>query len=243
MPVARGFTLTELAVVLVIVALLVGGLLIPLSAQIDARDSNDTRRAMAEIREALLGFVVVNGRLPCPALATTASTAAGAGQEGPRTPAGCTNPAGVLPWVTLGLAETDAWGRRYTYRLTQVFGGDVGNAGIPGCGPAVQAAFLLCTVGDIRVDASAGGVWIAQNVPAVVVSHGKNGNGAFTSQGNQLPLGADADELVNQLIPAGTSTANPAFVSRPAVAAFDDQVIWLPPGVLFSRMISAGKLP
>ncbi|WP_295506487.1 hypothetical protein [Accumulibacter sp.] len=58
-----------------------------------------------------------------------------------------------------------------------------------------------------------------------------------------MPLGADADELVNQLIPAGTSTANPVFVSRLATTTFDDQVIWLPPGVLFSRMISAGKLP
>ncbi|MCB1933725.1 MAG: prepilin-type cleavage/methylation domain-containing protein, partial [Candidatus Accumulibacter sp.] len=234
-------TLPELAVVLVIVSLLVGGLLIPLSTQIEAAGVKDTRRALAEIREALLGFVVVNGRLPCPALATTARDTVGAGVEGQRTPAGCNNPAGVLPWATLGLAETDPWGRRYTYRLTPEFGGDVG--GTKGCGDAVQAAFLLCTAGDIDVYASAGGVWIAQKVPAVIVSHGKNGNGAFTSQGSQLPLGADADELVNQLIPAGTSTANPVFVSRLATTTFDDDVTWLPPGVLFSRMISAGKLP
>ena len=44
----RGFTLTELAVVLVIVALVVGSMLIPLSTQADLRDTNDTRKAMAE---------------------------------------------------------------------------------------------------------------------------------------------------------------------------------------------------
>jgi prepilin-type N-terminal cleavage/methylation domain len=83
-PLARhdGFTLAELAVVLVIVALLIGGLLIPLSTQIDIRNVADTRRALTEIREAMLGYLVVNGRLPCPASATLVSGAVGAGLEG-----------------------------------------------------------------------------------------------------------------------------------------------------------------
>jgi hypothetical protein len=40
------------------------------------------------------------------------------------------------------------------------------------------------------------------------------------------------------------------FVSRPAVSnssatggEFDDIVVWVTPGVLFNRMVSAGKLP
>jgi hypothetical protein len=33
------------------------------------------------------------------------------------------------------------------------------------------------------------------------------------------------------------------FVYKPAIPSFDDEVAWIPPGVLFSRMIRAGKLP
>ncbi|WP_313950796.1 prepilin-type N-terminal cleavage/methylation domain-containing protein [Accumulibacter sp.] len=241
--IGRGFTLTELAVVLVIVALVVGTMLVPLSEQVDAGNRRDTRIAMAEIREALLGFAVVNGRLPCPALATTATTAAGAGLEVPTTPSVCTNAAGVLPWRTLGLEETDAWGRRYTYRVTQAFGRAIGTS--PACGgfttPA-NAGFLLCSTGDLTVN-STGGVTIASNLPAVVVSHGKNGNGAYTPQGTQLAVGADPDEATNQLTAGGTSTANPLFVKRGSGPTYDDEVVWLPPAVLFNRMITAGKLP
>ena len=56
----RGFTLTELAVVMVIVAVLMGGLLIPLSAQRDAQAFRETQAQLDEIREALIGFAVVN---------------------------------------------------------------------------------------------------------------------------------------------------------------------------------------
>ncbi|WP_363324112.1 prepilin-type N-terminal cleavage/methylation domain-containing protein [Accumulibacter sp.] len=121
-----GFTLTELAVVLVIVALLVGGLLIPLSAQIDAAGQQRHAASAGRDSRGAAGFC---GRQRPPAVP-------GARHDGKHrrrrwrrraaNPAGCNNPAGVLPWVTLGLAETDAWGRRYTYRLTPEFGGDVG---------------------------------------------------------------------------------------------------------------------
>jgi type II secretory pathway pseudopilin PulG len=131
--------LTELAVVLVIISILIGGLLLPLSSQIEMRNSNDTKAAMAEIREALLGYVAVNGY-----------------------------PAGVLPWATLGVAEKDAWGRRYSYRVTPEFS----NA------PPLPL-FKLSSTGDIKVSSSAGGIAVATAVPAVVISHGKNGNAAL----------------------------------------------------------------
>ncbi len=247
----RGFTLAELAVVLVIVALLVGGLLVPLSAQIDSRNVADTRRALAEIREAILGYAVVNGRLPCPASATLVSGAAGAGLEGARDPSGCTNIAGVVPWATLGVAETDAWGRRYTYRVTKFF-----TKNVPVTNPALftvaecippsipqSAAFALCTPGELSVFVTGGGARVANVVPAVFVSHGKNGNGAYRVLGTQLPVGADADEVDNQLTGGGISTANENFVHKTPTPTFDDEVAWIPTGVLFSRMIRAGKLP
>ena len=53
-----GFTLIELAIVLVIVTILVGGLAMPLSAQIEARRIGETRKTMEEAREAILGYAM-----------------------------------------------------------------------------------------------------------------------------------------------------------------------------------------
>lgn len=257
---AAGFSLAELAIVLVIVSLVIGGLVVPLSAQLDIRNISETRRAMAEIREALLGFAAANGRLPCPAASTTASGVVGAGMEGPLSAAGvCQNAdaSGVLPWATLGVNETDAWGRRYSYRVTNVFAQSVPPppSWVPpvGCTASPRAAFVLCSKGTLNVRSTrsaAGGSVVASLVPAVVISHGRNGNGAYTPRGTQLAIGTDADEHDNQLRGnVGAFFADPAtatdtdFVSKAPTSTFDDEVVWISSGVLFNRMISAGKLP
>ena len=129
----RGFTLVELAVALLIVGLLLAGALIPLSSQLELTNIANTQRTMDEIKQALLGFVQVNGRLPCPARGQTpdgttdsvtwapASFAAGAEQLDSTTNYRCYTVTGVLPWATLGVPETDAWGRRFTYRVSAAF--------------------------------------------------------------------------------------------------------------------------
>lgn len=243
---AAGFTLTELALVLVIIALVIGSMLVPLSTQVELRNVSETRKLLAEIREALLGYAVVNGRLPCPASATVVSGTPTAGIEAALDATGqCPRPAGVVPWATLGVSETDAWGRRLTYRVTPIFAQCVPPptfvaSGTPCTSPSVS--FGLGATGNLDVLAL-GGTVIATSVPAIIVSHGRNGNGAYTPQGVQRPLGADVDELDNQLTSAGTNTANNNFVSRIPSETFDDEMIWLPPGVLFSRMVSALRLP
>ena len=62
-----GFSIVELAVVFTIVALLMGSLMYTLSAQVEQRNFEETRRRMEQARELVLSFAVVNGRLPCPA--------------------------------------------------------------------------------------------------------------------------------------------------------------------------------
>ena len=74
---SRGFSLVELAVVMAIVAFLLGSLMYTVSAQVEQRNFEDTRRRLDQARELLLGFAVVNGRLPCPA------TASSSGDESP----------------------------------------------------------------------------------------------------------------------------------------------------------------
>ncbi|EXI65228.1 MAG: type II secretion system protein G [Candidatus Accumulibacter adjunctus] len=234
-----GFTLTELAVVLVVVALVLGGLLSPLATQMDVRMTAETRKDLADIKEALLGFAVINGRFPCPADATIASGVAGAGLEAAHDAGGdCPNGSGVVPWVTLGVRETDAWGQRYSYRVTPAFAQRVS--------PPRNAAFDLSTPGTLDVrSAAVGGTMVAGGLPVVFVSHGGNGRGGYNREGAQLPIGEVPDEIDNQLTNAGTAMANTIFVSqaRNPGSGFDDEVAWVPRAILVSRMIGVGKLP
>src|SRR5687768_18621141 len=61
-----GFTLIEIAIAAFIIALLLGSLLVPLATQVEQRQISDTEKILAEIRDALVGFAVANGYLPCP---------------------------------------------------------------------------------------------------------------------------------------------------------------------------------
>ncbi|MEN8219656.1 MAG: prepilin-type N-terminal cleavage/methylation domain-containing protein, partial [Pseudomonadota bacterium] len=60
----QGFSLVEMAVVLFIISLLIGGLLIPLSAQMDQSRLKATQQDLKNIYQALLGFALINGHLP-----------------------------------------------------------------------------------------------------------------------------------------------------------------------------------
>jgi prepilin-type N-terminal cleavage/methylation domain-containing protein len=223
----NGFTLVEIAIVLVILGLLITGLIMPLAAQYDLKNYNETRTRVATIKEAIVGFAIVNGRLPCPADGTIASGVAGAGLE----VCTVTSVAGVVPWATLGLPETDAWNRRLTYHVTQSF-----TDGNPDACDTSTTSFALCSIGDITVTDSA--VNIATNIPVLIVSHGKNGFGAFLSNGTQISSAAGStNEQEN-------ADADSIFIlSETNLQTFDDVVEWVSPNVLFNRMVTAGRLP
>ena len=258
----RGFTLVELALVLLIVSLLLAGTLMPLSIQRELRSYADTKRTMDQINEALTGFALVNGRLPCPASGSAANGALGAGTE---LLSGnvCTSYTGVIPWVTLSVPETDEWGGRFTYRVTAIFAHAIAGATYA-CTPPINptlASFALCASGDIQVQsrtpAPAKALYplTSSTLPAVFISHGKNGNGAYRTNGVQIPVppAANADELIN------ATAATIAFISREkqdvsspcndapgspgTMCEFDDLVAYLPLATLMNRMVVSGKLP
>jgi len=318
---STGFSLVELAVALAIVALLLAGALIPLSTQMDVRNVADTQRGIESIREAIVGFAQANGRLPCPANGatpagtvdtTTWATPVGAGAEqwDPNNNR-CYIVFGVVPWTTLGVSETDAWGRRLSYRVAPAFADAISlntwqsrQSAVPGTFPSQFATFIqspanqnptcplsslpavspyvlspapalssfaLCSLGDIAVFTRGGvtttAVPLGTTLPAVVISHGKNGFGAWQTTGIQLsPVPSSNDEAANV---NGNTTAIPsggysswAFYSRtraPAAAGcvdpvpgttngasaceFDDIVIMISSNTLISRMVAAGRLP
>lgn len=231
----RGFTLTEMAVVLVIVALLIGGMVMPMAAQQDIRARQETERKLEEIREALLGFAVIHGRLPRPATSAT---------DGAENPVNCTtspdNCQGFIPWATLGIHKTDAWSKLIRYSVTPEF---------------ANTSFTLTSVATRTIqtrDTTGNAVYLAgqascttstQCVSAVIFSHGKDRLGT-SDTGVAFPddSSTNLDEKANNIGPTN-------YFSRTSSSAttgggeFDDIVVWLPTSILVSRMISAGKLP
>jgi len=236
MKTTQGFTLVEMAIVLAIIALLLGTGLTLLSAQQDQRRIEDTNALLSDAREALIGYalshVAADTRpyLPCPDTNND-------GQED-RAGAACVLQEGNLPWVTLGLTPSiDAWSDRLRYRVTDHFSNSL-------IGMQLSP---IPSPGDINVlDAVSGtpGVnTLAAAVPAVILSHGKNGLGAINGAGNANPAppAANTDERANtDGTPFVSHTPNPAGA---AGGHFDDQVIWLSPNILFNRMVQAGRLP
>jgi prepilin-type N-terminal cleavage/methylation domain-containing protein len=211
----RGFSLVEMAIVLAIIGLLVGAFLAPLSAQRDLKDYSQVRTDLGQIKEALYGYAIANGSLPCPdttgdGVADVCSSVFASASTG-----------GNLPWVTLGVQGNDPWNNPYQYRVNNAFG----------------TIFTLSTIGTgggiLRVCADNTCVATeANNVPAVIYSSGKNG-------AVQPPI--SADELENRTT-AG-ATFDRTFVSHDFSPTFDDVVVWISPNILFNRMVAAGKLP
>lgn len=291
--------------VLFIVGLLLAGALIPLTTQMEIRSIAETRRVMDQINEAIVGFAQANGRLPCPANPTLATGTSNAGVELYTAPS-CTALMGVIPWATLGVPETDAWGRRFTYRVASVFSDAIASStfntdtslptylapapspngvqtsSLDCTGPAptpTQSSFALCSLGEIAVlDRSINAALVhstsvlGSGLPAVFVSHGKNGHGGYQTDGVQIAgLTASTDQAANAAggtwgCPSGTCASgtyfyNYLFYSRAQTPTpdippgcsenatglpfceFDDIVYMISAPTLVSRMVSAGRLP
>jgi prepilin-type N-terminal cleavage/methylation domain-containing protein len=130
----RGFTLVEIAVVIVILGLLLTMLLGISSTMIAQQRREATRVRLIAVETALTLYASQNQRLPCPANGSLPSSdptygkeiTTGAGAAIQCHIAGVANGQqfGVLPWATLGLSEadvTDGWGTRLTYRVASEF--------------------------------------------------------------------------------------------------------------------------
>lgn len=111
-----GFSLVEIAVVLVILAILISAVGIPLATQLDLQKTKDTEKQLEIVREALYGFAMANGRLPCPATdgvvygATSSSGSESFAGGGSSANGNCLVYTGFVPAVTLGLTGNDSAG-------------------------------------------------------------------------------------------------------------------------------------
>ena len=216
---SKGFTLVEIAIVMVIFGLILGGIMGPLKMQRDNMKRKETQQSMETIKSALVGYTLRNGRIPCPD--TTANGLENINMAGTN----CANARGTVPWATLGVVKEDAWKHPFTYRVDTQF---ADNNFVSGCPDAdkLGITFQICSTGNIRVFDRNGGNLVASGIPAIIVSHGSNG-----------PATSDADEQEN-------SDNNPNFVDKTHInQGYDDFVDWVNINNLVGKMVSANKLP
>lgn len=256
----RGFTLIEMAIVLVIITILIGGLAVPLSAQIQARRIAETNKTLEEAREAIIGYAMANTvtvlvdhdadpgtpdisiprhYLPCPDTDNDGKENRGLAGD----PDACTASVGLFPWVTLATARQDAWGNHIRYAVAAELANSATGFHTPPIPVATWNQVLSSTAkcDPLNVD-------IAQNVPVVVVSLGANGRGARNisiPEGNATPGPPPAtgtDELQN-LGSVQTGCTTNTLISNNPSEPFDDLLAWVSFPQLISRICSAGGCP
>lgn len=251
--------------VLAIVGLLLGSLMYTLSAQNEGRNIAETDRRLTQARELLLAFAVVNGRLPCPAAAPAQAPYSNAGGTGVESAAAgvCTdNYTGFIPGSAIGFQPVDgsgyaldAWNNPLRYAVSNTVWSTTGRFTTAHSNTAwsvsqVPGDLVICGGwgSSSSTCGAASSVTNQSVVVAVVWSQGKNF--PALAAGNIALGGGGVDELANNKHRVPSQQNNhPVFVWRspaPSGAAggeFDDQMVWIPVGELYSRMISAGVLP
>ncbi|MCH9670287.1 MAG: type II secretion system GspH family protein [Gammaproteobacteria bacterium] len=215
----RGFTLLELAIGLVAISLILGGLARPLARHIELKRTHETHAVLNRAREALLGFAIANNnRLPCPDV----------DGDGVADPANaprdlCPDVEGYLPATTLGVEAFDGWGRRLRYRANNAYSQF---EGVPNP-PDTRGALL---VQNRRVERLT--LTNPHAAAALLFSCGKNG----------VP---DSDNRGAGVVRGCSSTAVDGLYVQgvPTDGVFDDILIWVSKNVLLNRLVSASRWP
>jgi prepilin-type N-terminal cleavage/methylation domain-containing protein len=224
-----GFTLTELAVVVAIIGLLLASAMYTLSAQTEQRNFEETRR-------------------PCPAISTSS------GDEAPLGGGTCTAPGpygGWLPARSIGYQAVDtggfaidAWGNRIRYAVSaNALTGCLGSLPHFTSAANLRTNGLTCQPNDLVVCRTATGITATtcgtalavtnQNtVVAIVYSTGKNG--AQGSAGVDEAANLNGDRVFVWHTPTPVGAAN---------GEFDDQMAWIAVGELYGRLVAASVLP
>jgi prepilin-type N-terminal cleavage/methylation domain-containing protein len=241
----KGFSLIEMAVVMVIVGLLLSGLFVALGDSAANRNRITATADLEGIKEAFYGFAQATGRLPCPAVV------ASAGVEAPNGGGACTRGHGFIPAVTLGLQGAvdsnglllDPWGNPYRYSISVTAMG-ISNPftttaelkNLFGTGALTNPpAGLLCIAGAV----ACGSAIYANTVPALIYSMGADW-AIYTSA---VQLENASTPLVSGFRMATDNNFVNGTYAEEGSNAFDDILVWLSPNILYSRLITAGKLP
>jgi len=239
----HGFSLVEMAIVLLIIGLAAGMIITVSGSMLDAQKRQTVRTQLDTLDTALANFVAKNKRLPCPADGAIASGQVNAGVERPFPATGVCDPAsvtrGVVPWVTLGVSESDAadqWYGRITYRVDPALAQiaplpmDMGN-----CDPAAAG---LTAGGACQVPAVACAGSLACTSPSnflankgLDVWNGVGGVAGWGERTNNRSAGTGAAYVIISHGPTGAGAYNkngalpPRFLPQPGTLSIPN-----PPG-------------
>ena len=259
----RGFSLIEVAIVLVIISVLVAIVAVPLATQLEQQRITETNKQLETIKEALIGFALANGRFPC--AARLADNNGLESLNGLASNGVCNAYVGYVPAVTLGLSSIDSngfavdgWGLsqnriRYAVKDLQIPFPAVG-----GCTNIALIDHALTMTDGMR---SATMPCLADTTPALNMLAVTSTTVTNVAQGcapanlttkapfvlislgkNAATGGIDADELFNV-------GGGPTFVSHTpsqtgsCAGEFDDLVTWPSINTIFARMVQVGRLP
>lgn len=221
----QGFTLLEIAVVVAILGLILGGGLVMTAGVLEKAALNKTQENLDKIDRALAVYMLQNTRLPCPYNKDDNGT-------------GCINTAdpampatmGIAPYNLLGLKRhdvMDGWNRYITYAVDDdyVLPGDLDCNNVDFETVNADASLQLRDSTDSVIpDGTTPG---EQNLRAIytLIAHGKNGFGAYMKEtvnfGGRPPSGASGQELQNAA--AGSDSALFYYESVDTIG-FDDIV-------------------
>jgi len=227
-----GFTL--IALVFVIVSL-IGSLLIPLTEYWDQQRIELTQQRLEKIKEALLGFAVIHGYLPCPAVDDN-------GKETGRDLKGwrCDtydHSDGYLPWADLGVGRYDAWGNPFRYRVDGWFSNSDGiytsiTAPVGKTENSLKVTDRQAYQLNIFNDSS-----YRANIVAIIFSCGKNGRPDNDNDADGIP---NSDAICsNDEIGDKHDYVQDVYVED----QFDDLLTWLPKYILLNRLAAVGRWP
>jgi prepilin-type N-terminal cleavage/methylation domain-containing protein len=267
----KGFSLIELSIVLAVVGLMVVSMVNGFATYTQNRRMQESQRDLQNIYEALIGFAIQNGRLPCPDV--DGINVPGFGiedRQGPNNectapvggPAGAPVAVGFLPFVDLGISGVveDPWGFPYAYAVVRSFANDIDgtpdSAQCPAAFPDTPGvSFETCAQGRIFIHDSGGFLPNDPigngncNLPACLLI-AQNVVAVFYSFG-EVSFGVfsvhEQDNMAAAFGGVGSDPNDLVYVSRQysreGPNRFDDQIMWIPSSILVNRMIQAGRLP
>ncbi|HLX80957.1 MAG TPA: prepilin-type N-terminal cleavage/methylation domain-containing protein [Burkholderiales bacterium] len=262
-----GFSLVELAVVLAIIGLVIAGGMATLSSQTIVRTNTETLARLNAAADAVIGFAIVNRRLPCPATATSgvangssATTGIESFSSGSAATGGgsCTSSfGGYLPAQSIGFTPVDSygfavdsWGNRIRYAVagSVALTGCTGSSTIPHFTQqaTLKTNGLSCMPGTMDLDVCQTSVGITATSCNTAARVANQSTVAFiifsTGQNGAVASSYGVDETAN-------TNGDAVFISRvqsdstSAQGTFDDLVVIVPAGVVYEKLVNAGALP
>lgn len=206
-----GFTLVEVSIVLLIVTILLGYTIAMFPVQQELKQYRQAQKQIKDIKEALIGFAQINGRLPCPALPASQGRESGGGG------ANCDQYMGFVPANTLGISGrlnedqllVDPWGSPYRYAVANsdfdgdgsddfVFSGEMKDVGLVDSDSDgyidLDGNLIVCAGTSANADDCSGGDYVVGDpdansphlayagAPVVIFSLGKNWSSTPTGE-------------------------------------------------------------